>query len=410
MNCRKITFWLCLFLVLLQCTDDASSNDSYSKSIALVQLHSLPISTIKTLRKKQTGKLKNAELLPNYYNKTNLSIFPLPIIDNQLTYALEQQLKLLKRRKQNFSQKFGNISLNIVDLATTIELFLLWQRTFPQGLEEHLNAYQLKGSDGRGNIYFTGYYTPELKVKKHRNKHYKYPLYAYPKNWKGRLPSRKQIDGKGALKGHELELAYTQNLADIYYMQLQGSGLVRYPNGKRSYFGFAGSNRHPYNSIGRHIKNNENISLKNISVTGIKNFLQHNPTLVEPILFTNPSYVFFVPSNSSPKGAGQVPLTANYSIAVDVKHLPLGSCLLAALPVLDENGRFSHHKYQFVVAQDVGGAIRGSGHVDVYCGIGEKGQQKAMALHHYGQLWLLLPKPSDELGPVFSAGALTGNE
>lgn len=59
-----------------------------------------------------------------------------------------------------------------------------------------------------------------------------------------------------------------------------------------------------------------------------------------------------------------------------------------------------------MLAQDVGGAIRGNGHVDVYCGVGEEGKQKAMALHHYGQLWLLLPKPSDQVDPLLSPGAL----
>ena len=103
---------------------------------------------------------------------------------------------------------------------------------------------------------------------------------------------------------------------------------------------------------------------------GIKSYLKYNPELVKPILFTNPSYVFFEKVNSKPLGAGHVPLTSDYSIAVDTRHLPLGSCLLAALPILDEEGDFSHHEYKFLLAQDVGGAIRGNGHVDVYCGIG----------------------------------------
>ena len=406
MNCSKTALWLCLWLVPLQCVTDNSTLKSTKPLVELAKLQSLPVKITPVKRKMRTGKLKNAETLPQVYNKTNLSTFTLPHINQALTDALRQQLKLLKRRKQNYTQRFSNLSLNLSDLETTIELLTLWQETYPQGLVEHLNAYQLKGQDGKGNVKFTGYFTPEIEVSKRKTKQFKYPIYAYPKGWEGPLPTRKEIDGKQqVLKGKGLELAYAKRLEDIYYMQLQGSGLVRYPNGERSYFGFAGSNRHPYSSIGKHIKDNEDIRLKNISVDGVKRYLKIRPDMVEPILFTNPSYVFFKASKKEPLGAGHVSLTADYSIAVDINHLPLGSCLLAALPVTDEEGNFSHHRYQFVVAQDVGGAIRGNGHVDFYCGIGEEGKRKAMAMHHYGQLWLLLPKPAEEIGPVLSEAA-----
>ncbi len=406
MNCSKTAFWLALWLVPLQCATDQTRIAPQSGAIAHCELDAFPISLKKKTKKKRTGKLRNAKKLAQTYTKTNLSTFTLPYIGQALTDALKQQEVLLKRRKQSYKQRFSNISLDMTDLETTIDLLSLWQQTYPQGLQDHLNAYQLKGQDGKGNVKFTGYFTPEIKVSKRKSKKYPYPIYAYPEDWKGPLPTRAEIDGEGVLKGKGLELAYAQRLEDIYYMQLQGSGLVRFRNGEQAYFGFAGSNRHKYSSIGKHIKDNENIRLKNISMEGVKTYLKYNPDMVEKVLFTNPSYVFFEASNKAPLGAGHVPLTADYSIAVDTRHLPLGSCLLAALPVIDDEGYFSHHEYKFMLAQDVGGAIRGNGHVDVYCGIGEEGQQKAMALHHYGQLWLLLPKPADAIDPTFSEGAL----
>jgi len=109
-------------------------------------------------------------------------------------------------------------------------------------------------------------------------------------------------------------------------------------------------------------------------------------------LFANPNYIFFKPSKNKPKGAGHVPLTAKYSIAVDRKYIPLGSCLLAQIPIIGENKKFSHYEFRFLIAQDIGGAINGPGHVDLYQGIGKIGQKNASALHHYGKLWLLLPK------------------
>ena len=399
---KKVIGFFLLFS-LLQCQLGIDEKKGLPQPLPLEQLQSFSIKVAAPKkRKKRTGKLNHAEVLPQTYTNTLLSNFTLPYINHQLTEALKDQLQLLKLRKQDFTQDFDNISLNLSDLQTTIELLLLWKQTFPQGLNEHLNAYQLKGRDGKGNVYFTGYFTPEIKVKKTRDAHYRYPLYAYPEDWSGQLPTRKEIDGENILRGRGLELAYTPKLEDIYYMQLQGSGMVQYPGGRRSYFGFAGTNQRAYKSIGTHIKNNKNIPLRNISMEGVKNFLDRRPEFVESILFVNDSYVFFEETKAVPKGAGHVPLTTDYSIAVDTDHLPLGSCLLAALPVLDEDGYFSHHEYRFVVAQDVGGRIRGNGHVDVYCGIGKEGEKKAMALHHYGQLWLLLPKPAHELGPVLS--------
>ena len=102
-------------------------------------------------------------------------------------------------------------------------------------------------------------------MSKKQTSKYIYPIYAYPENWKGTLPTRQQIDGEGILQGKGLELAYAKRLEDIYYMQLQGSGLVKFKNEQNQYFGYAGTNRHSYSSIGRYIKNNESIRLKNIS-------------------------------------------------------------------------------------------------------------------------------------------------
>ncbi|MEM6320322.1 MAG: murein transglycosylase A [Bacteroidota bacterium] len=403
MKYSKTALCLCFWLVPLQCTTDQLTPSNPSKQVALDTLSYFEIEiSQKKKKKKHNGKLRTAQRLSKSYTKTNLSTLPLPYIDQQLKRALERQLTLLRLRKQDYRQQFGNLELDLTDLETTIELLLTWEGTYPQGIAKHLNAYQLSGKDGRGNVKFTGYFTPEISVSRRKSKRYPYPIYAFPKSLKDSLPTRKAIDGDGVLEGMGLELAYAKRLEDIYYMQLQGSGLVRYRDGNMAYLGYAGTNKHPYESIGRYIQGNELIALRNISMEGVKRYLKNNPEKVKPILFANPSYVFFRKVASEPKGAGHVPLTADYSIAVDINHLPLGSCLLAALPILDEEGIFSHHEYRFLVAQDVGGAIRGNGHVDVYCGVGEEGQRKAMALHHYGQLWLLLPKSLDKLGPVFS--------
>ena len=111
----------------------------------------------------------------------------------------------------------------------------------------------MDGEDNRGNMHFTGYYIPILKVSKKKDNVYKYPLYQKPKNWKGKMPTRAQIDTDKALAGKGLELCYSANLLDNYTMQVQGSGVVEYPNGEQKLLSFGGKNGYPYKSLGKYL-------------------------------------------------------------------------------------------------------------------------------------------------------------
>ena len=384
---------IALIIVYLLFSYNPSPTLQEIPNIPIIDLQSFPIPTKKN-RKKRTGKIENAPVLPALYTKMPLPMVAFPTISVDLSIALQDQLKLLKRRKQEQSQVVGNLEITLDQLKETIETLVFWQRVTAKKLTEALDAYQIKGRDGRGNVFFTGYFTPVIKVAATPSANFPYPIYTKPdkEDWVAPYPSRVQIDGQGVLEGKGLELAYAKNLTDIYFMQLQGSGIVEYPTGRQEYLSFMSTNGHSYRSIEKYIINNEDIRIKDISMDGIKQFLRENPSLEKPILFANPSYVFFSRKRDRPHGAGHVPLAAGYSIAVDPAVIPLGSCLLAAVPMLDQEGRFLYHDYKILLAQDIGGAIRGSGRVDVYCGIGRKAQNKAMAFHHYGKLFWLLPK------------------
>jgi membrane-bound lytic murein transglycosylase len=112
----------------------------------------------------------------------------------------------------------------------------------------------------------------------------------------------------------------------------------------------------------------------------------------EEMMSVNPNYVFFKKSNEKLQTSSGLPLTAFNSIATDKRFIPTGAVLLAALPVVDKNENCKSHALHFLLAQDTGGGIRGAGHVDWYVGKGEKAAKFADKIHHYGQLWLVLPK------------------
>lgn len=381
--------WIGLLFVI-SCNIPTSSNDIL---LPIENLQAFPIAKKNSLLSK-TGINNNAPFLDSLYTLQSIRTIPFPTDNIPLSLALQNQLKLLKLRKQSKRQQLGNLTVNLDQLKALNEQLVYWQNGHTETINESFEAYKIRGKNGRGNVYFTGYYTPVIKVDSVMSAEYPYPIFNKPnkKTWKGVLPTRMQIDGEDVLRGLDLELAYAHSLADIYYMQLQGSGIIEYPGGQREYLSFTGTNKHKYRSIETKIIKSKELKISDISMVGMKRFFRNFPELEKEILFTNPSYVFFDRKRAIPHGAGHVPLTADYSIAVDPKYIPLGSTLLAAIPSVDAKGDFSHHEFRIVVAQDIGGAIRGSGHVDVYCGVGIAAQKKAMAFHQYGSLWLLLPK------------------
>ncbi len=341
----------------------------------------------------QDGKIKH-ELFDSILTNLSLDTFDsLPQINQELAEGLKHQLKLLKYQKR-LKKEYSGLDITKDQLSETIKILLSAQFDNSFGMQHGLEAHQIWGDDQMGNVKFTGYFTPVLKVRKRPNSRYKYPIYQYPKKWKGRLPSRRTIEGEGALDSFNLEIAYAKSKLDIYFMQVQGSGYIEFPNGSRKLLAHEGTNKHPYRSIGKYMVKNGFAKPEYVSLKSIKSYFKKNPELVDSILFQNPSYVFFRPVTTPPRGAGHVPLSPDYSIAIDRNILPLGSCLLATVPVLDHNRNFSHHEFRILLAQDIGGAIKGEGHVDLYKGIGTKAEINASNLHHYGNLWLLLPKDS----------------
>lgn len=351
-------------------------------------------------RTKNNGKLTEAQPLPEIYNTVPLENLGLPEISEQIALALKHQLRVLEKTDFKDGQKLGNLKVTYQEMKEVIELLLNREGIQPDDLHHYLEAQQVRGRDKKGSVYFTGYYTPVLKVKKKADAKYKYPIYAFPKDWEGRLPSRSEIDGEGKLKGLGLELAYASNPVDVYVMQLQGSGYVEYlDTGERFLFRYAGDNGRRYRNIQRFLKDRKYLGVADLSFSNIRNYLIEHPEMQDSVLFSDRSYTFFNPQKGVVKGAAEVPLMKMVSIAADPDYFPAGSVLLAAMPVKEGN-KVTHHEYTILLPQDVGGAIRGTGHIDVYCGVGIDGKKQSSNLHHYGRLWMLTPKKNSQVAQL----------
>lgn len=396
MNIIKPALLVAMFTVVgLGCKENSGTLSNPNNEISEQQGTQLPKSDYERYR---NGKIKFASKKEDVFNKSSLDSIQFPVIKDQIVQALEHQLKVLRLRKQKKNQRLVNVDVSIQHLEQTIELLLDRSFNQPEDLKYFLDAYQTWGKDKKGNVKFTGYYTPEINVKKNPDATYKYPIYAFPKDWEGKLPTRAEIDGEGALQNLGLEIAYASSPVDIYYVQLQGSGFAKFVDTKEKILlRFAGGNGHSYNSIEQFMLDREDMRPRSISVDGVKKYLNNNPEWRDTVLFSNPSYAFFKFARPVVKGSGGVPLMEGISVAADPKYFPMGSVLLAEVPVYDRKNNISHHEFKLLFVQDVGGAIRGPGRIDIYSGVGERGRVSAGALHHYGRMWLLLPKQTEQI-------------
>jgi membrane-bound lytic murein transglycosylase A len=119
---------------------------------------------------------------------------------------------------------------------------------------------------------------------------------------------------------------------------------------------------------------------------------QH-PHHAHHIMDQNQSYVFFkLIDGDSPIGAQGVALTPERSLAVDPRFIPLG------VPVwLDtfypKKSKLGQHPFQkLLIAQDVGGAIKGAIRGDIFFGHGRRAESLAFGMSRNGSYYILLPK------------------
>ena len=288
--------------------------------------------------------------------------------------------------------------------------------------EGKAKPYRLHGPYGRRDGLITGYYEPLLQGSLTPDARYRYPLYQVPeellvlemselfpelegKRVRGRVVgnkvvpyySREEIDSTEVpLVGQEL--FWVDNAVDAFFLQIQGSGIVQLPDGTRHSVAYAQQNGHPYRAIGRDLIEQGEISVEDISLFTIRDWLEANPTKAQDLMNLNPSYVFFSDAGEAtdegPDGSLGVSLTAERSVAVDRKVVPLGSPLWLETTLPD-----GKPYRRLVFAQDTGGAITGAVRADVFFGRGTRAEQLAGTMKQKGRVYLLkLNSPPDSGG------------
>jgi membrane-bound lytic murein transglycosylase A len=248
----------------------------------------------------------------------------------------------------------------------------------------------VKTTDGAEAL-FTGYFEPELDGSPTPTARYRFPIYAMPPEARSNSPwlSRRDILNGSALSGRGLEICWVDDSVELFFLQVQGSGRVRFADGRTIRVGYGGANGHPYRSIGQEMVRRGIYEPHQVSADVIKNWVRRNSADGEELLMHNPSYVFFrevseVPADKGPLGAMNRSITPMRSIAVDPTYMPLGA------PVwIEKAGQTPLHR--LMIAQDTGSAIKGAQRADVFIGTGDKAGRIAGALKDPGQMVVLMP-------------------
>ena len=267
---------------------------------------------------------------------------------------------------------------------------------------------------GDGKAFATGYYEPEIAGVRQRETGFDVPVYGMPPdlvrarpldappNASGQQPlGRYEESGKfvayhdrtaieeGALMGKGLEIGWAQDAVELFFLQVQGSGRLRAPDGTIIRIGYAGQNGQAYTGIGSAMRARGLIGSApgqySGSMQGIMQYIREHPAEGQALMRENRSWVFFRElTGDGPLGALGVPVRSGASVAADPKFVPLGAPVWLALDRGEANGLW--------IAQDTGGAIKGVNRFDTFWGAGSEARTIAGGMSGRGQAFLLLPK------------------
>ncbi|MGC2165110.1 MAG: MltA domain-containing protein [Gallionella sp.] len=284
--------------------------------------------------------------------------------------------------------------------------------------EESFVPYQVYNPDGTSQGLITGYYEPRLFGSRVKTDRFRYPLYGVPDDLltidlsavypqlkdlrlRGRLQGKRVVpyfdradidSGKAPLQGREL--FWVDNAVDLFFLQIQGSGRIELADGSLMKVGYAEQNGRPYASIGKILVDTGEMKLEEASMQSIKSWGERNPERLATLLESNPSYIFFreLPSElSAPLGALGVPLTSEYSLAVDARTIPLGVPVFLSTTYPSTTTPLN----RLMLAQDTGGAIRGAVRGDFFWGYGDLAGTLAGRMKQVGQMWVLFPRGAE---------------
>ena len=344
---------------------------------------------------------------PESWSMTRVSFDALPGWDGA---ALEAALQSFRRSCAVLTAKPDSAAMGGAGYAGTVAD---WRsvcagasggaKTF---FQSNFTPFALTGGAGL----FTGYYEPEIRGNRTRQGAYQTPVHGLPPDLVrvdiGQfIPKLKGERVSGRVSGHALVpyanraqintasdapvLFYTDDPVAFFFLQIQGSGRIVFDDGGSARLAYAGGNGRAYTAIGRTLIAEGALTRETVSLQTIRAWLLANPARARSVMEGNESYIFFEEKPLGDTALGStgslgVALTPGASLAVDPRIHALGAPFY-----LDAGG--PDPMRGLLVAQDIGGAIRGAVRGDIFFGFGAEAERRAGAMKAPGRLYLLLP-------------------
>lgn len=390
------------------------------------------------------------EIAPDRKPEYSMRLTKTPAVINDdmglesLADALKDNITRLRQRKVE-ELAFGHDSVKAEEYIRSLEFLInkiesgLSEDQVKDIIRENFNFYEVQGKDRWGEVLITSYYEPVIPGSRKKTDRLSQPLYKVPddlvkihmdkfvdnferlsplqdyvesgnRHLYGRLVksdwgtkntvvpyyTREEIDRHQALQGRNLELAWVDPI-DAFFLHIQGSGTVRFSDGKELRIGYASQNGHTYRAIGKYLYSV--IPPEQMSKQTIEKYLRSIPEIdMKNILYMNPSYIFFTNLEGKPLTSFGTEVIEGRTIATDPAYYPKGALAYMEfeIPVFDtENSLMPggwENTSRFVLDHDTGGAIKGPHRVDLFWGRGKEAERKAGVMKNPGTLYYLAPK------------------
>ena len=344
---------------------------------------------------KSQGPLRlitDPRLMPKFYDDFD---------KESILTSVRKSIKYIETHKTTFKQQSGQFSQT--DVLESLKLFdsilnaASSKEEFDAKIKAEFDVYVSMG-ETNNEVLFTGYYQPIIQGSYQQTEKFKYPLYRRPKELVKGTPylTKRQIDEEGALKGKALEYIWLDSYLMTHTVHVQGTAIIKLPDGKEINIGYDGDNGAAYTSIIKEIIKDGYIDKNNISLDSLEKFIAKNPTLEKKYIMMNDRYIFFKEIKGGPYGSLGIEVTPRRSLAThkfqNTEYLfpPCGIAFVDCnLPMIDGERVAYDRTSFFAINQDTGSAITGAGRADIYYGAGDKAKLYAGFTHTKGKLYYL---------------------
>lgn len=332
---------------------------------------------------------------------------------NQAVEAFKKSCRKILQEKNDYMSN-AQARIPVKDYQDVCQkLTKVSPKDYRKFLETNFTPY-LVTYENSGEGKFTSYYEAEIHASKTPSAEYKYPVYGRPddlieinlQDFDPELPRRRLV---GRVENKKFVPYFTRaeieknkinapvvlwgnDHVDIYVMQIQGSAVAVLDDGSRIRIGYAETNGRKFQGIGSILLQKGLLAPGKASMDKIKKWLKENYPAAAEHMNENERFVFHrLVDAEGPLGAHGVPLTAGRSLAVDRQYIPLGALLW-----LETTGPDKKEIKKLVVAQDIGGAIKGAVRGDYFWGSGgDEILELAGKMHSKGQYYIFVPNKTE---------------